>query len=117
MKKFNDDMFIVVNKKRFKELKDSDPDRSAVIRLIDSLDNFSKVYTKKTGKPLNQKYLVCNQDEPYAERVKAIILGQPDPKDKLIEQMGKALEDAYDDKPGWVDEALEALAAYKEAIK
>ncbi|MCK5541688.1 MAG: hypothetical protein KAI40_03275 [Desulfobacterales bacterium] len=31
-------------------------------------------YKKATGKKLNQKYYVCNQDEPYAQNVIDIIL-------------------------------------------
>jgi len=95
MKEFNDDMFIVINKKRFAEMgaEEGDFEYQAIHK---ALASFVQSYGLITGKTMNQKYIVCNQDEPYAEQVKAIILGQPDPRDALIEQMGIVLKAVSD---------------------
>lgn len=79
MKEFNDDVFIVINKKRFSEM-DAEQALFCVPRLLDAISDFTRDYEKATGKKMNQKYLVCNQDEPYAEQVKNIILGKKDKK-------------------------------------
>ncbi|MFP3041864.1 hypothetical protein LQZ19_08585 [Treponema primitia] len=78
----DNDRFIVINQKRFDELNEKEktgPDSFfqssiAVLKVYEALNNFSTEYEKSTGKKLNQKYIVCNQDEPYAEEVARIIL-------------------------------------------
>ena len=45
-----------------------------VRQLREVIKRFDIAYKKYTGKPLNQKYYVCNQDEPYAKKVIDIIL-------------------------------------------
>jgi hypothetical protein len=67
-----EDKFIVINKKRFEELAKRSPD--AVDRFKAALRNFESDYLFYTGFPMSQKYIVCNQDEPYAEEVARIIL-------------------------------------------
>jgi len=96
MKEFNEDMFIVINKKRFQEIAFIDGylnfhDDPVVQKFYTALCDLAKSYLLLTGFRMDQKYIVCNQDEPYAEQVKAIILGQPDPRDALIEQAREAL--------------------------
>lgn len=58
--KFEDDKFIVINKKNLTKLSDSTKRDFEII--CDVLHS-------------NNRYIVCNQDEPYAEEVKNIILG------------------------------------------
>lgn len=77
MKEFNDDMFIVINKKRFSEMERAGAEYYKIFSSILSL--FIYEYEHTTGKAMNQKYIVCNQDEPYAERVKAMILAESAP--------------------------------------
>ena len=92
MKEFNDDMFIVINKKRFAEM--GEEGKNAYINFSDSLSIFVGEYEQITGKTLNQKYLVCNQDEPYSEQVKAIILGEPAPNlPALLERCKETLQE------------------------
>lgn len=88
-----EEKFLVINHKRFEELNNNTRnsycncreafcehmpvfpgDCKEVIALKKSINDFTKAYEKRVGKELNQKYLVCNQDEPYAEQVKNIIL-------------------------------------------
>jgi hypothetical protein len=82
MKKFDDDKFIVINRKRFEELNNifhetgSNNNHPAVDSLTEALDIFAKRYKYTTGRHLNQKYLVCNQNEPYALFVKSLILDE-----------------------------------------
>lgn len=90
MKEFNDDMFIVINKKRFAEI--GEEGKNAYINFSDSLSIFVEEYEQITGKTLNQKYLVCNQDEPYADQVKAIILGTAPDLPALLERCKVALQ-------------------------
>jgi hypothetical protein len=40
-----------------------------------ALHEFAEAYEGHTGKKLDQKYIVCNQDEPYADKVAELILG------------------------------------------
>jgi len=87
-KEYNDDMFIVINKKRFAEMGDEGQETYRLFSY--ALDSFVQDYEQTTGKSLNQKYLVCNQDEPYAERVKAIILGTEESRDASIAAQTRA---------------------------
>lgn len=88
-----EEKFLVINHKRFDELNECSSkitcncreafcnhmsvfpeDCKEIKSFKKSLNNFVNAYEKRTGKKLNQKYLVCNQDEPYADKIKDIIL-------------------------------------------
>ncbi|MBW2636960.1 MAG: hypothetical protein JRC86_05475 [Deltaproteobacteria bacterium] len=72
--------FLVVNSKHLEELDDIMPQEgilggcAATNRIRNAIKNFKAVYESNTEKQLNQKYVVCNQDESYAEDVWQIIL-------------------------------------------
>ena len=91
--------FLVINFKRLEELNENyaipdcncreaacphaplfTEDHPAVNRLISAVNNFNRVYEKTWGKKMNQKYYVCNQDEPYAKKVIDTILEGEDAK-------------------------------------
>lgn len=67
-----EEKFIVINKKRFDEI---GKDHPAVDQFLSALQNLNETY-ETTGKKMDQKYIVCNQDEPYAEKVLNIILNR-----------------------------------------
>jgi hypothetical protein len=88
LQKLDQDKFIVINRKHLDELNrrvllqisgDGFPVRAgkypAVLELEKALQKFRSCYEREICRPLNQRYIVCNQDEPYAEEVAAIILG------------------------------------------
>ena len=50
--------------------------------IIKSLQYLALEYEKITGKPMDQKYYVCNQDEPYAQKVIDIIIEGETEKEK-----------------------------------
>lgn len=66
-----EEKFIVINFKRLYELQEFD--KGAVDKLLRNIREFEYSYITKVGKQLNQKYIVCNQDEPYANDVWNII--------------------------------------------
>lgn len=68
-----EDKFIVINKKRFEEMGGALP---IVIDLLKTISEFERVYEVMTKKKVDQKYIVCNQDEPYAEAVWDLILNR-----------------------------------------
>lgn len=74
-----EEKFIVINKKRFNELIEHPKNENSglaglvVQMFIDHLNSFKAAYQATTGKTLNQKYYVVNQDEPYAEQVLDLI--------------------------------------------
>jgi hypothetical protein len=76
-----DEKFIVINTKRFEEM--AAIERGGYfgcadgILLRQAITKFVQAYEHTTGKKMDQKYLVCNQDEPYADEVARIILGKP----------------------------------------
>jgi hypothetical protein len=121
MKNFDSDKFIVLNKKHIEDLNalhrggyfDSAVE---VLQLKNALTHFIDAYEEEVGKPLNQKYLVCNQDEPYALFVKALIL------DGFVtpEQFEKSTGQKYPAKaPVWYTEAdfVWKLRPYGEALQ
>lgn len=68
------EQFIVINRKRFDEMRNANGEQDeSVMKFYEHLIEFIETYEKKTGKKLNQQYIVCNQDEPYAEKVWEII--------------------------------------------
>ena len=84
-----EEKFIVINLKRFEELNDeySAPwrDHPAVEKLNEALTDFTEAYESDVGKPLDQKYYVVNQDEPYADNVIKFILDNETKKEKINE--------------------------------
>ena len=73
-----EEKFIVINTKRLKELDNEistmfDISHEANDKLIKAIDEWSKTYREYTGKNLDQKYYVVNQDEPYADEVWELI--------------------------------------------
>ena len=77
-----EEKFIVINKKRFEEMLEHCVEgfethcfvKESILNFENALNEFCGAYSQITGKELNQKYYVCNQDEPYAEQVLALIL-------------------------------------------
>jgi len=68
------EQFIVINRKRFEEMRDTNGEQDEdVLKFYEHLIEFIEAYEKKTGKKLDQEYIVCNQDELYAEEVWKII--------------------------------------------
>ncbi len=66
--KFEPDKFIVINRKHIENIK-CEQDKKAVQTCIDNL-----LYILNFEKFPDHQYLVCNQDEPYADEVKKVIL-------------------------------------------
>lgn len=88
---YNDDMFIVINKKHLARLTErfnqngghgDDPD---VLRLLAAISRLFKSYRYEFASDLNQKYYVCSQDEPYAQKVIDIILEGESEKLQIME--------------------------------
>jgi len=69
-----EEKFIVINKKHLEELEKSVIWKPLVSSLKEALDDLC------LGLPLQNKYYVCNQDEPYAQKVIDIILEGEDAK-------------------------------------
>jgi hypothetical protein len=89
-REFDEGKFIVINKKRFTELL---PDHIDVVKKFsNALTEFVENYKHLTGKQMNQRYIVCNLDEPYAERVKEIILGTEESSGTMSEKIESAKE-------------------------
>jgi hypothetical protein len=76
-----EDKFIVINRKRFDEINENSDlgfppvleNHPEIHKFLNALKQFNEVYESIVGKPINQKYIVINQDEPYAEEVWNII--------------------------------------------
>jgi hypothetical protein len=109
IEKLDNEIFIVINRKRFKELNDTQKkddgamfkSHTAVLKLEMALYNFVRTYEEETGKQLGQKYIVCNQDEPYADEVARLVLGGK-PRWETPEQWKKRTGEKYPDKaPVW----------------
>jgi hypothetical protein len=66
--------FVIINRKHINELYEISPSDAEDFQA--AVDNFYAAYTVATGKFLNQKYLACNQDEPYANAVWQLIQGE-----------------------------------------
>ena len=80
-----EEKFIVINKKRLVELNEvttSFQPHPMCDRLLTLLEEFKQVYENDFGKKLDQKYWVVNQDEPYADQVRDIILKHETQKQK-----------------------------------
>ncbi len=84
-----EEKFIVINKKRFPEMIEARKHAGKMelrypVKLIENLEDavhmFRECYETVTSKELNQKYYVCNQDEPYAQKVIEVILQGEDEK-------------------------------------
>lgn len=97
------DKFIVINKKHLEELSEvytkscingnpkiNEGDKlihPEIERFLLRLKGVRSQYLGMMKKPLNQKYIVCNQDEPYAEEVARIILEGENKKPKTIDDI------------------------------
>lgn len=71
--------FIVINDKHIAELNagmgmPKGQDCSAVKQLYDGLNNFRAMYERVCMRKLDNEYIVCNRDEPYADEVMGTIL-------------------------------------------
>lgn len=85
-----EEKFIVINKKHIKEYEKCWRKKYAssslysevpqVKNLLSAIEMFTKAYETYTEKPLNQKYYVVNQDEPYADSVIKFILDNEEKK-------------------------------------
>lgn len=80
---FEQNKFIVINRKRFEELSAAANGTNIyqikyAARCIENLENaiksFQEMYEEKVDRKMDQKYYVCNQDEPYAQQVIDCIL-------------------------------------------
>ena len=79
-----EEKFLVINiKKRKQDMYDACKTKqnrlyveSLIANLEEAVVDFASCYERITGKKLNQKYIVCNQDEPYAEDIWKIILNK-----------------------------------------
>lgn len=78
--------FLVINYKRFQELDEVDNtsdwsyNHPANKMLRKAITEWEEAYKNDTGKKLDQKYYVVNQDEPYANEILAIIEKYEDEK-------------------------------------
>lgn len=73
-----EEKFIVINKKRIAELKEKGSwgqDHAAILGLQSALHHFENACRAHDIR-YDQKYIVCNQDEPYAQEILDIILGR-----------------------------------------
>jgi hypothetical protein len=76
-----EEKFIVINTKIFED--DSDIQAYIIENFDQALIGLQEEYFKTTGKKLeDKKYYVCNQDEPYAQKVIDIILEGENNKNK-----------------------------------
>jgi hypothetical protein len=75
VEKLDQGKFIVINRKRFVELRTlGQAGGDAVFKLEKAIMSFAEDYRRLVNKHLNQMYIVCNQDEPYADEVAGVIL-------------------------------------------
>ena len=75
IEKLDQGKFIVINWKRLREIAEAGyAGEIAAGKLRRAIALFRDDYEKFTGKKMDQKYIVCNQDEPYADQVAEIIL-------------------------------------------
>lgn len=68
-----EEKFIVINRKRLEELRKAPSGDNAVAEFLYALDTFNRRCEVSEVK-IDQKYIVCNLDEPYARSVLKIIL-------------------------------------------
>lgn len=81
-----EEKFIVINRKRFDELSKIGKFGPVFVESFqNALKDFISYYEGWTGKKLNQKYYVVNQDEPYADDVIKIILDGETVKESINE--------------------------------
>lgn len=84
MSNFEEDKFIIINRKRFEELaaiavKSENKYQikyaaRCIQNLEDAIISFQEMYEEKVGRKMDQKYFTCNQDESYAQEVINLIL-------------------------------------------
>jgi hypothetical protein len=81
MAEYENDKFIVVSWKRVHELKKS-PFSEFADKFLSALMQFGTMFEMYSGKEVPIKYYVCNQDEPYAQKVIDVILEGEREKEK-----------------------------------
>lgn len=76
MNKFEgmEDKFFVINKKRLEELAQAGGIEYCRM-FVAAVESFNAAYEKHVKRAMNQKYVVVNQDEPYADKVWGLIRG------------------------------------------
>lgn len=83
MAKYEDDKFIVINTEHLEIIDEAFNSSSSQICysehphitcILNALKELRLEYEGITGKLIDQKYYVCNQDEPYAQKVIDIII-------------------------------------------
>jgi hypothetical protein len=70
--------FIVINKKHIAILNESNPE--VIEKLSEAFTEFNMTLLNEHGIDVDNKYYVCNQDEPYADVVISVILTGEDNK-------------------------------------
>lgn len=103
--KFQPDKFIVINWKQYKKLDKKDQKDLNFIMAKISIDIYNS--DSKNEFP---KYLVCNQDEPYADKVLAVILEGEREKLNIQERRGNS------DFENWKTEFTNLAIAQKRDI-
>lgn len=90
-----EDKFIVINWKRLEELSETGHQGYLSAEgFRRELGKFVTRYEQRTGKTMDQQYIVCNQDEPYAEKVWDLILNRPETSTDKCEQYETLLPQA-----------------------
>ena len=96
--------FIVINIKHIKQLQErvqpnwlgEKKPHPAIVNLEKALTRFANVYERTCGRKLNQKYYVCNQDEPYAKKIiKTILKHEAIKENKMAVWERDELDKAY----------------------
>ena len=80
------DKFIVIKTEDFLEAAKAAPHIKGAMTAI---DNAVTSLRRRTGRTVMPQYIVCNQDEPYADRVWDVILGGEDSKEREAETIHK----------------------------
>lgn len=78
--------FLVVNTKIIEAVSSGTSEAFLV-----SLNRMIDEYEEKTGKKLSNQYVVCNQDESYADKVWEVILKGEEDKARLAEEASAAM--------------------------
>ena len=82
--------FIVINRKRLAELNEVSANNmvhNSVSTFISALKDLRISYESDVGRAMDQKYFVCNQDEPYAIAVFRLIENHEDHKQHLSDAL------------------------------
>ncbi len=88
MAEYQPDKFIVINRKHLRKLFGKNGRTGLEFKFNElkqfekALESVTEAIKAVTGKSLNQKYYVCNQDEPYSQKVLDVILKGEAEKEK-----------------------------------